>query len=573
MSLNPYQNLPDTRFWSSGVKSPVSAQTLLCIDPLLNSLSANDSVVSGGSCFAQYIGKELTARNFNYLRSSLSGDRTESFGLGNIYSMAQWKQWLEFTLGRRDWDRSCVFETQNGWVDLLLPHRPTLASSQAVYEHRAVVKDEILKHIQNANLLIFTIGLTETWRNTQGDVFPTCPGTVVGEFDESNHLFHNCTFDEIHCDLESVESLLTSINPSIRLVYTVSPVPLTATASDSHVLLATTYSKATIRAALGQYCAGSTCASYFPSYELISHHTKTDWRFDNNLRSVSESGVDYVMGHAFADTEKVLSRKTSGSQTLESIDTKQEAICEEELLESYSRFKIGTAMDSDILLVGDSHLGKLATGFKAAKIEVYGGMVMNGSGFSDGKFELSDKNIFTPMENEESCQIWDSLYDRLKSMNGDCRIITNIGFQTHRTINRISEHVGTPVLTEQDIASYFEHHFQGQIQILRGLTRFGTVFMVEDPNFYAFISDKNTAATIRDRNFSQYCNCVRKRVEELGITYLNPCNLTLQNQFKDAKSLGDIIASDGLHGTQSYYDYCALAVAGSLRAATESSRC
>ncbi|MFT4730287.1 MAG: hypothetical protein ACI9UN_004810 [Granulosicoccus sp.] len=92
MSHNPYNNLPEERFWSSGVKTPVSAQAMLAIDPLLNAIVEHDSVVSGGSCFAQYIGQELSSRNFDYLCSNLSGKRVESFGLGNIYTITQLKQ-------------------------------------------------------------------------------------------------------------------------------------------------------------------------------------------------------------------------------------------------------------------------------------------------------------------------------------------------------------------------------------------------------------------------------------------------------------------------------------------------
>lgn len=559
MSLNPYQNLPDTRFWSSGVKLPVNAQKLLAINPLLNSLSENDSIVSGGSCFAQYIGQELTSRSFNYLRSNLSDDRIESFGLGNIYSIAQFKQWLEFSLGLREWDDACLIEVDDQWFDLLLPHRNALSSQQELSEHRVAIKDEILSYLKEANILIFTIGLTETWKNLKGDIYPTCPGTLIGEFDESQHKFHNCTFDEILADLEVVESLLADINSELRVVYTVSPVPLTATASDSHVLLATTYSKSVIRAALGQYCTHSKHASYFPSYELISHHTETDWRFDINLRSISESGVRYVMGHAFAENEMLPNARVN-SEALQKTSNEQEAICEEEFLENYSKLTERTSNDSDFLLIGDSHLGKLASGFEAAEIEVVGGMVMNGSGFSDGKFELSPKNIFLPLENEESKEIWSAIHNKLMSLKGSCQILTNIGFQTHRTINRISEHFATPVLTEDNVADYFEKYFGGQVQILQELTKYGKVCLIEDPNFYAFLSGKDTSMTIRDKNFNQYCNHLRKIAQDLGIKYLNPGDVALQNLFKDSKTLQDMIAADGFHGTQLYYDYCARAV-------------
>ena len=563
MNPHPYSNLSDTQFWSTGVKSPVSDQALLAIDPLIKSLSKCDAVVSGGSCFAQYIGKELTSRDFNYLRSELSDERVESFGLGNIYTIAQLRQWLEFSLDQREWSDECAYEENGQWFDYLIPHRDPATSIDKLYEHRQAVKDELLNHISTAKVLIFTIGLTEAWKNSFGDVYPICPGTLIGEFDKSRHIFHNYTFEEIKADLEVVETLLTNINPDIRLVFTVSPVPLTATATNEHVLLATTYSKSVIRAAIGQHCLQSKHSSYFPSYELISHHTEEDWRFSKNLRSVSESGVRYVMDHAFASNEAQRNAEVNADLSSAQLEN-QEAVCEEELLDSYSKSKTRAALDTDVFLVGDSHMGKLAAGFEAAGVEITGGMVMNGSGFSDGKFEMSKNSIFTPLENRESQEIWSRIHEKLVKKKGRCQIITNIGFQTHRTINQISNQLGTPVLTQADIAMYFEKSYTGQVHILQQLTQYGKVWLVEDPNFYAFIAGKDTAMTIRDKNFHQYCTYLNKIATNLGVEYLNPCDFVLSEQFKRTGVLNDLVDSDGFHGTRKYYDICATAIYSSI---------
>ena len=43
-------------------------------------------------------GADMVERDYKFLVSTLSGDRTESFGLGNIYTTRQMKQWIEFFL-------------------------------------------------------------------------------------------------------------------------------------------------------------------------------------------------------------------------------------------------------------------------------------------------------------------------------------------------------------------------------------------------------------------------------------------------------------------------------------------
>lgn len=563
MTHHPYQNFPETQFWSSGVKVPVSSHNLLTIDTLIKSIGKNDLIVSGGSCFAQYIGQELIIRGFHYLRSQLSGERTESFGIGNIYTIAQLKQWLEFSLGYREWGTDCIFESNEDWYDLLLPHRDAMPSEDRVHEHRGMIKSEILENLKNANYFILTVGLTEAWRSPAGDIYPLCPGTLRGEYDASKHLFHNFTFDEIRSDLVAVENYLAEINSNLKLIYTVSPVPLTATATDHHVLLATSYSKSVIRAAIGQYCNDSEQASYFPSYELISHHFADDWRFEKNLRSISKVGVGYVMEHAFGDVGKQPLTQDKEYKVTTS-EPGHDAICEEELLESFSRLQTSAETKSSTVLVGDCHMGKLASGFKTAGIDVIGGIVMHGSSFTDNKFELSKEQIFRPLDSQESVQLWADIYNRLVSLKGRCNIITNIGFQTHRTINIISNHLKVFVLTENDIAEFFHKHFAAMFHILSELTKYGQVWMIEDPDFYALIRNRDNAQIVRDKNFHQYCMHMRSIAQQLGINYLNPCDATMQNMLKDSKGLIDIIDPVGLLGTQKYYEYCATVVNDSI---------
>ncbi len=66
---------------------------------------------------------------------------------------------------------------------------------------------------------------------------------------------------------------LKAINPDARFLVTVSPVPLTATASGEHVEVATCYSKAVLRAACGMLVARHPDVDYFPSFEIITSQT------------------------------------------------------------------------------------------------------------------------------------------------------------------------------------------------------------------------------------------------------------------------------------------------------------
>ena len=574
MSQNPYQNLPAASFWSSGVSSPVKAGSALAIEPLLGSFSKESTIVSGGSCFSQYVGGELAARGYRYLRSVLSDGRVESFGLGNIYSVAQFRQWLEFSLGERRWSDDTVFEQDGACVDYLLPHRRGESSRERLIEYRDEAGREIVDHLRAADVLVFTAGLTETWRTASGDVLPSCPGASIGQFDEASHRFLNCTFEDVLSDLHAVDDMLARINPSLKTVLTVSPVPLTATAGGDHVLVATSHSKSILRAAVGEFCRRSSRASYFPSYELINHHAKSDWRLEENLRSISPAGVGYVMAHAFGGGkvprpplgEASLSRGPGGTRT--HALGGEEAICEEEKLDAYAKrgAAAGTCADSAIFLIGDSHMQRLANGLGEIGVRTIGGQVMNGSGFSDNKFELSDETIFVPLENDESREIWESIVERLRAATRPPRIVTNIGFQTHRTIAGLSNHLGSPILTAANVSDYFDSHCTRHIGVLRELGELGDVWLLEDPNFYPLLGSSDGTTVVCAKNFPTYCAQLRRIGTELGIRYLDPCDAVLQRYFGEFGDVGGLIEADGCHGTDLYYEHCAREVAASIGA-------
>jgi hypothetical protein len=85
------------------------------------------------------------------------------------------------------------------------------------------------------------------------------------------------------------------VNPKARLILTVSPVPLAATYSEEHVLVATTYSKSVLRVAAETTARAHEGVQYFPSYEIITGAYARGKYFAQDLRSVTDEGVSHVM--------------------------------------------------------------------------------------------------------------------------------------------------------------------------------------------------------------------------------------------------------------------------------------
>ena len=107
-----------------------------------------------------------------------------------------------------------------------------------------------------------------------GAVFSACPGTVAGSFDPDRHEFRNFDAAEATADLLEFTWLLRSINPGVRIILTVSPVPLIATATGDHVLTASIYSKSVLRVAAAELARLEPEIAYFPAYEIVTGHRR-----------------------------------------------------------------------------------------------------------------------------------------------------------------------------------------------------------------------------------------------------------------------------------------------------------
>jgi hypothetical protein len=117
--------------------------------------------------------------------------------------------------------------------------------------------------------------------------------------------FDNAGFAACHAALMAFLEGLRSVNPAVRVMLTVSPVPLIATFEDRHVLASTIASKAILRAVADQACRDDPRIAYFPSYEVITGPQARGRYFAEDLREVTAAGVATVMAlfarHALAD--------------------------------------------------------------------------------------------------------------------------------------------------------------------------------------------------------------------------------------------------------------------------------
>lgn len=349
MTKNPYEGLPEQAFWRTAVVDQ---------DPLTISgvwrpkfdIPKEAKIVTAGSCFAQNISYHLREAAYNWFDAEpaphdLSSELRQrhgygvfSFRTGNIYTSALLRQWIAWANGTaRPPDE--IWEVGGRFFD---PFRPVIqpdgfASRDELLASRGETLKSIRRAMREADVWLFTFGLTEAWLNAEtGALYPMCPGTAAGEFDGEKHIFVNFDFAKVREDLEAAFEMIKAENSAVRFLVTVSPVPLTATASKQHALIANTYSKSVLRAVAGDVTHSRLDTDYFPGYELITGIPFKSMFYQENLRNVTPAGVSFAMrsffdgldsGSAHRDEETLPGRGLS--------DDDFDLACEDELLDAF----------------------------------------------------------------------------------------------------------------------------------------------------------------------------------------------------------------------------------------------
>jgi hypothetical protein len=347
---HPYTRAAAYQRWRKAMAEPSPA----AIDPMVEApwrITASDRVATAGSCFAQHLVRRLRESGLAPFETEpahpmFSPATAEAFGYGlftarygSIYTARQLLQLFQRAYGS-------FIPKDDAWIGedgaIFDPFRPTIQPggfpNRREFEierrqHFAAVR----KMFENLDVFVFTLGLTECWRDREdGAVYPLCPGVSAGHFDPARHEFLNLSVQETIEDLDAFLTALRVVNPGARMILTVSPVPLAATAEPRHVWTSTTYSKAVLRLAADEI-ARRPGVIYFPSYEIITSPAARGAYFAPDLRSITEIGVDHVMRVFFTHLVEAnlppVQAPVSGDTFLEQAQRAVEVLCDEARLD------------------------------------------------------------------------------------------------------------------------------------------------------------------------------------------------------------------------------------------------
>jgi len=346
MSGNPYSKLPDHQFW----RRSVAGTERFRFDPVVGTrftIGREDRVATAGSCFAQHIARRLARAGFRYYVTE-AGDglpddvrEARQFGVfsaryGNLYTARQLLQLFQECFAGRQVAEPAWQREDGRWVDALRPQvEPdgfaTPGDALAARgEHLAAVRTLL----ETCDVFVFTLGLTEAWASrVDGTIYPLAPGVVAGTHDPERHAFVNLGVHDVLADMQAFLEGLKSINPKVRVVLTVSPVPLIATyEADRSALVATTYSKSVLRVVAEMLYREHAWVDYFPSFEIINGNYNNGAYFEADFRSIRPMGVDHVM-RCFLRHYTDVGATPGAAPVLAVVPVDLDVVCDEEAID------------------------------------------------------------------------------------------------------------------------------------------------------------------------------------------------------------------------------------------------
>ena len=248
-----------------------------------------------GSCFARNIEEVLNERGCDlptmaFVDPQPRHDR-RSNGLLNEYNPGAIGQRILATLEGRAFSDETVVPTGDLWTDLMRPGGDTVSREIALERRREI--SAVYDKLAGSHCVIITLGYIEAWYDEKAGVYLNRhPPKPLAFGDRGRFTFRRL----------GVEDCLNVMAPAfdalgacgVKIILTVSPVPLQTTFTGEDCVLANEFSKSVLRVT-AQELARRKYVDYFPAYEIVRSGGLSSYDEDNV--HVSEDLVREITGY------------------------------------------------------------------------------------------------------------------------------------------------------------------------------------------------------------------------------------------------------------------------------------
>lgn len=238
-------------------------------------IKPNSNLMFLGSCFTENIGKNISDL---YLHNIIN-----PFGI--LYNPASVSENLRILINKTEFNETDLEFNNDKW---------------ASYNHHGKFSDEnkntCLQNINNE------LNKSNKFIRTTDILFITFGTSWVYKLKENNKIVANChkiptkyfvrerlTISEIVEDYSSLIEELKTINPNIKIVFTVSPIRHWKDGANGNQL-----SKSILLLAIEEIVKQNSNSVYFPSYEIVMDDLR-DYRFyASDMLHINETAINYI---------------------------------------------------------------------------------------------------------------------------------------------------------------------------------------------------------------------------------------------------------------------------------------
>lgn len=276
-------------------------RTEIKIEQALFKINHENKILSLGSCFANTMAKKLIENKFNVLANPY----------GIIYNPISLFNLL--TLPSLLFDKNSFLQNENVWLNYHFHSDFFEYSKDELLNKIQETHKATIEFIKNAHTIIFTFGTAYVYKQVASNsIVANCHKSPAKEF--TKELLSS---SEIAEQFAQLNTTITSFNPDIKYVFTVSPVRHIKDTIPLNAL-----SKSILRVACNEIAEKHSNAIYFPSFEIMMDDLR-DYRFyKKDMIHPTEVAENYIWDKftsAFFsnDTQKIISSWQSILKALE----------------------------------------------------------------------------------------------------------------------------------------------------------------------------------------------------------------------------------------------------------------
>jgi tetratricopeptide (TPR) repeat protein len=234
-------------------------------------IQPNSSIFTVGSCFARNVEDELVRRGFHLPMRDVEVEDSavlNNYGAASIYNELAWAFGeLPYVVSDH------IVEVMPGkFADLhLAPNRRPQPYEEVLARRQAI--SNAYRRSAECAVIVMTLGLVETWYDSKtGYYLNVGPRSSQIRSEPERFELHVLSFQDCEDYLErAIQILIKHGHPDLRILLTVSPVPLSVTHRDEDVIVANMYSKSVLRAVAETVIAKHDFITYYPSYESVMY--------------------------------------------------------------------------------------------------------------------------------------------------------------------------------------------------------------------------------------------------------------------------------------------------------------